>query len=120
MNYINSINTTNSNFRTLPSVQFANQNNIIPSDHLPEGYDNAVKNNQQMLQERARAIQEVEEGQNNESVRAITRKKNNRWTPDEAKKRANALAKELHGSSRRTKRKQRHSKKTNRRKTRRV
>ena len=118
MPYISSINTNNSIFSTPSSVQFANQNNIIPSNHLPEGYHNAVKNNQQMLQERAKAAEEVEEGKNNESVREITRKKNNDWTPEEAKKRANALAKELHGSSRRTKRKQRRSKKTNRRKAR--
>ena len=77
MNYISSINTNNGNFSTTSSVQFTNQNNIIPSNHLPEGYRAAVKNSQQMLQERANAAQEVEEEKNNESVREITRKKNN-------------------------------------------
>jgi hypothetical protein len=99
------------------AVHFNAKNHEIPSSHLPKGYYHAAKEDQQMLQNLAAYRREVEAGTNNNSVRAITRKRNNNWTPEEAKERANALAKEMHGSSRRTKRKQR-SKNTKRRKAR--
>ena len=104
-------------------VHFNNNNKEIPSNHLPKGYYENAKKNQQMLQNLAQNRREVEAGTNNESVRNITRKRNNVWTPKTAKNKANGLASELYGSATKEggKKKRKSSvKKTNRRKKRSV
>ena len=94
-------------------VQFNNKNHVMPSSHLPKGYYENAKKDQQMLQNLAQYRREVEEGTNNESVRAITRKRNNLWSQGTAKNKANELAKELYGSVKQTKKRKVKAKKTN-------
>ena len=87
---------------------------MIPSSHLPKGYYENAKKNQQMLQNLVQYRCEVEAGTNNHSVRRLTRKRNNVWSASTAKNKANGLAKELYGSPRKTsmKKGKRKSKKT--------
>jgi len=84
-------------------VHFNAKNHEIPSSHLPKGYYHAARENQQMLQNLVQYRREVEAGTNNNSVRRITRKRNNVWSASTAKNKANGLAKELYGSIKKTK-----------------
>jgi DNA-binding transcriptional regulator GbsR (MarR family) len=85
------------------AVHFNSKNHEIPSSHLPKGYYHAAKEDQQMLQNLAAYRREVEAGTNNNSVRRLTRKRNNVWSQGTAKNKANELAKELYGSPKATK-----------------
>jgi DNA-binding transcriptional regulator GbsR (MarR family) len=93
-------------------VKFNNKNHVIPSSHLPKGYYHAARENQQMLQNLAAYRREVEAGTNNNSVRRLTRKRNNVWSQGTAKNKANELAKELYGSVKQTKKRKAKAKKT--------
>ena len=99
------------------AVHFNTKNHEIPSSHLPKGYYHAAKEDQQMLQNLAAYRREVEAGTNNNSVRRLTRKRNNVWSQGTAKNKANELAKELYGSPKETKRKARAKKTKGKRKT---
>ena len=65
-----------------------------------------------MLQNLAAYRREVEEETNNNSVRRLTRKRNNVWSQGTAKNKANELAKELYGSIKKTKKRKVKAKKT--------